>query len=147
MTSKFNVLLLLIFFLGLVFIISCNQEGRGFALPAGDITSGKATFIKLSCNECHSITGIDWKGNPENLNVPLGGKVTTLKSYGELVTSVINPSHKLARVYQQTVENENNSSKMNNYNEVMTVQELVDIITFLQSEYEIKPPPTYYPHR
>jgi hypothetical protein len=40
---------------------------------------------------------------------------------------------------------------MRNYNDVMTVQELVDLVTFLQAEYELEPYPNmkyrhYYPH-
>lgn len=142
---------LLIFILlcvGLV-LSSCNQEARGFALPEGDIEVGKATFRRLECNACHSISGIEWKGGSDSLKIDLGGEVSSKKTYGDLVTSVINPSHKIARGYNQNMisATETGLSRMRNYNEVMTVQELVDLVTFLQSEYKVSIPTThYYPY-
>ncbi|MCW5514812.1 hypothetical protein [Muriicola sp. Z0-33] len=135
---------------GGLFISSCNQQSRGFALPAGDIEEGKATYKRLACNECHSISEIEWKGGVDSLQIQLGGDVTIEKSYGGLVTSIINPSHKIAFRYKRKNSpeiTEEGLSKMKNYNEVMTVQELVDLVTFLQSEYEVSPPSThYYPY-
>ncbi|MCK0192890.1 c-type cytochrome [Arenibacter sp. F20364] len=142
-----NYLLVFILLCGVLPIVSCNEQARGFALPEGDIEKGKVTYKRLACNECHSISGIDWKGESDSLNIALGGKVTIQKSYGELVSSVINPSHKIARRYKKQAVTEEELSKMKNYNEAMTVQELVDLVTFLQSEYDIKSPLTdYYPY-
>lgn len=123
---------------------SCNEEARGFALPQGDIKAGKATYERLECNACHSISGIKWNGGVDSLNIYLGGEVSARKSYGELVTSVINPSHKIAESYKQITTDSVGHSKMKNYNEVMTVQELIDLVTFLQSEYKIEIPSTHY---
>lgn len=145
----FRILSPIMFFLIILYVgTGCNSQGKGFALPEGNLKTGKATFTKLKCNECHSISDIEWAGNANDLHVALGGKVRFIKSYGELVTSVINPSHKISTNYygQKTVRsNEDNSSKMTNYNEVMTVQELIDIVTFLQSEYKIDRPVHNYP--
>lgn len=128
-------------------ISSCNEQARGFALPEGDIEEGKVTYERLACNTCHSISGIEWMGGNDSLNIYLGGEVSTKKSYGDLVTSVINPSHKIARSYKQKTVAEGDLSKMKNYNDVMTVQELIDLVTFLQSEYKVSIPATdYYPY-
>ena len=133
-----------------ILLSSCNEQARGFVLPEGDIDKGKATFKRLECNACHSIAEIEWKGGNDNLKIPLGGEIPTKKTYGNLVTSVINPSHKIARSYQQkndSLTTEKGLSKMKNYNEVMTVQELIDLVTFLQSEYKISiPKRDYYPY-
>lgn len=129
---------------GGLLISSCNEHARGFALPEGDVEKGKVTYERLGCNECHSISEIEWKGGSDNLKIQLGGEVSKPKSYGDLVTSVINPSHKIARRYNPNSTTEEGLSKMNNYNEAMTVQELIDIVTFLQSEYKVKTPPTRY---
>jgi len=140
-------LLMLILICGGVLLSSCNEQARGFALPEGNIEQGKATYERLACNECHSISEVEWKGGSDNLNIQLGGEVTSKKSYGDLVTSVINPSHKIAPRYKQnnaTETTESGHSKMKNYNEAMTVQELIDLVTFLQSEYNISIPKTYY---
>ena len=128
-------------------MMACTQQGKGFALPDGDKAVGKANFLILNCNECHSVGDIAWKGSDAFPHVPLGGKVTKVKTYGELLTSIINPSHKIEGKYLEERTNPDGSSKMINYNEIMSVQELVDIVTFLESEYEIdKPPVDYYTH-
>jgi len=142
-----NYLMVFILLCGSLLISSCNSQARGFALPEGDIEKGKVTYKRLACIECHSIPNIEWKGGKDNLKIHLGGEVTSLKTYGGLVTSVINPSHKVASFYNQKTSTEGGLSKMKNYNEVMTVQELIDLVTFLQSEYQLVSPPTqYYPY-
>ena len=142
-----SVFPLLFMLIGLFLIIGCNKESRGFALPAGDVEEGKATFVNLGCNECHRVSDIPWIGNAEGLNIHLGGEVSQIKTYGELVTSVINPSHKIGYSYLQEVADAEGKSKMRVYNEVMTVQQLVDVVTFLQSEYKIvRPQMDYYPY-
>jgi hypothetical protein len=126
--------------------IGCNSESIGFALPEGDIALGKQSFVQLSCNQCHSVSDIVWKGDPNtgDVHVKLGGDVSNIKTYGELVTSVINPSHKIAKVHAQETTTPEGKSKMRLYNEVMTVQDLIDIVSFLKSEYAVTPPPFTY---
>ena len=141
-----NYLIVFVLLCGSLLISSCNSQARGFALPEGDIEKGKVTYKRLACIECHSIPNIEWKGGKDNLKIHLGGEVTSLKTYGDLVTSVINPSHKVASFYNQKTSTEGGLSKMKNYNEVMTVQELIDLVTFLQSEYQVISPPTHYPY-
>jgi len=138
--------------LGLAFITSCQPQSRGFVLPEGDVEAGKQLFMRLHCNDCHSIGDIKWVGSKEirTPHVELGGRVTSLKSYGELVTSVINPSHKVARNYQDEPDAmlPGGRSKMElyQYNEVMTVEQLIDIVAFLQSEYKMVMPDNPYPY-
>ena len=147
MASKSNFRSIIWTFLvmaGLLFVFGCTQQGQGFALPVGDIQAGKAAFTTFNCNDCHEVADIAWAGSDVTLKVPLGGEVRNLKTYGELVTSVINPSHKVSKTFIESRTNPDGSSRMRNYNEVMTIQELVDVVTFLQSEYEIETPPTYY---
>ncbi|MDC1379154.1 hypothetical protein N8273_00790 [Algibacter sp.] len=141
-----NYLMVFVLLCGSLLISSCNSQARGFALPEGDIEKGKVTYKRLACIECHSIPNIEWKGGKDNLKIHLGGEVTSLKTYGDLVTSVINPSHKVASFYNQKTSTEGGLSNMKNYNEIMTVQELIDLVTFLQSEYQVISPPTHYPY-
>ena len=131
----------------LISFSGCDQQSAGFALPEGNIEQGKMLFSTLRCNECHSTKEIKWLGNEDELNVVLGGKVSKVSSYGNLVTSIINPSHKIAKGYRKIGTTEEGISKMMNYNEILTVQELIDLVTFLQGEYEIITPSNeYYPN-
>lgn len=116
------------------------NSGRGFSLPEGSVADGRATFVELECNACHSIDTIERLAATEYpaIDVRLGGPVTSIKTYGDLVTSVINPSHRVTRRYStERVETESGESRMRNYNDVMTVQQLVDLVTFLESNYTL----------
>ena len=127
-------------------LAACEPEARGFKLPAGDIPGGKAAFVDLGCNDCHSVADLmRVEDSDTGFNLPLGGPVTQVKTYGELVTSIINPSHKIARRYSKTPISVNGESRMRRYNEVMTVQQLVDLVTFLETQYDLLlPHPNLY---
>lgn len=140
MTNKKTYILVIAFLLSLV---GCSQ--KEFNLPPGDAEAGRATFVLLQCNDCHSVEGVEYVGGGD-IDVRLGGKTTKVKSYADLVTSVINPSHKLSRGQDPSTVSSEGESTMRDYNEVMTVQELVNLVTFLQSKYEIWVPEHYtYP--
>lgn len=135
-----------------VMICACGcagpKSGKGFTLPDGDPRRGEQLFVELKCHECHSVSGIDLP-DPEEARDPLvglGGEVPRISTYGELVTSIINPSHKLAKGYAAEQTAANGQSKMRNYNDVMTVSQLIDLVAFLQSRYELMPyEPSDYP--
>jgi len=118
---------------------------RGFRLPEGNVQAGRETFLYMHCNQCHTIKGEELPTIPGyEPFVELGGAVTRVKTYGELVTAVINPSHKLAEGYPRDLVSDNGESKMYYYNGFMTVQELTDIVMFLQPLYNVVPPQFQY---
>ncbi len=119
---------------------------RGFRLPDGDAQAGREAFLYMQCHQCHTIRGEKLPEIPgmEPPYVELGGKVTKVRTYGELVTSIINPSHKLAKGYPAEMISEDNESNMYVYNSHMTVQELVDVVMFLQPYYDVVVPDYRY---
>jgi cytochrome c2 len=142
MKQIFLIPLFTLFFL----LASCDfgpNSGRGFSLPEGSVDKGRATFVELECNGCHSVGDIKRVPGHEgpDIHVALGGEVAAVKTYGELMTSVINPSYKTSRrhVYQNFVT-ESGESKMAIDNQTMTVQQLVDLVTYLESNYQFTPP-------
>lgn len=140
MKQVFLTPLLMLFFL----LAACDigpNSGRGFSLPEGSAERGRATFVELECNACHSVGDIEHiSGGADDIHLKLGGQTTVIKTYGDLVTSVINPSHKIIQRYsKQKVFTEEGESKMVAYNDVMTVQQLVDLVTYLESHYEVVP--------
>ncbi len=116
------------------------KSSKGFSLPDGDVAQGQATFVDLGCLDCHSIVGKDdlREGIEPIMTVPIGGKTTRLATYGQLVTSIINPTHKLSQRYMMTLIQEDGMSKMRNYNSIMTVEELINMVAFLQDQYELE---------
>ncbi len=138
-------LFLLIAVLSSLFVLAgCNPDSRGFKLPDGDIAAGKAAFVTLACNECHHVGDIahDPQAN-SGFDLRLGGRTTKVKTYGELVTSIINPSHKIARRYSEQPLSVDGESVMRKYNDLMTVQQLVDLVTFLETQYDLQLPHSY----
>lgn len=125
--------------LALAGVAGCEPQSRGFALPPGDAERGQAEFVALGCNGCHSVAGVDKlaAGGHPDIHVVLGGQVTRVKTYGDLVTSIINPSHRLSRGNDPTTMDEAGASRMRLYNDVMTVSQLIDLTAFLQSKYEV----------
>lgn len=128
---------------------ACDRDPmseKGFRLPDGDPVAGRAAFLYMQCNQCHTIDGETLPVVPDAdpPYVELGGPVTQVKTYGELVTAIINPSHKLAEGYAEEVVSEDGQSKMYVYNGYMTVQELIDIVMFLQPNYDVIVPEFHY---
>lgn len=123
-----------------------RMSEKGFSLPEGNTLDGQKAFVYLHCYECHTIDGVQLPPVPsdEQPYVQLGGKVSRVKTYGQLVTSIINPSHKLAAGYPIETITEDGRSKMPLYNGYMTVQELIDIVSFLQPHYEVIVPQYHY---
>ncbi|AJR06254.1 cytochrome C [Photobacterium gaetbulicola] len=128
-----------------IMLTGCEPPERGntaaFTLPPGNAAHGEELFIHYQCLSCHVMEGYE---RPEVLDesgvsVALGGKVPSLKKYQELVISVINPSHRIASGYDPQVVTRSGESIMPSYNDVMMVTDLVDLITFLESKYELEP--------
>ncbi len=127
-------------------LMACDpgaESSSGFRLPDGDPTTGQEAFVALRCHACHDVEGLQL--DPLDVGEPLvtlGGQTTRVRTYGELVTSIINPSHKLADGYPvEDIARVGESLMALAYlNEVMTVQQLVDLVAFLQVSYEVDPP-------
>lgn len=131
------------------FFAGCEQHGRrsgrGLYLPDGDAARGAVAFHELGCATCHGIAG-----EPESVRASagapeppealiLGGPVTRVETYGELVTSIIHPEHEISR----SSGDGGLLAEMPVANERMTVIQLIDLVAFLQSTYEERPLPNY----
>jgi hypothetical protein len=76
--------------------------------------------------------------------VVLGGEVAKVKTYEELVTAMIHPSHNLSAQLQKEWMRGGQLSPMGNFNHVMTVSQLIDMAAFLQSHYKLIEPGGIY---
>ena len=125
-----------------------STKYEGFTLPPGDAERGQAAFIHFRCYDCHRVVGVELPvgEEPNQVIVELGGKGNRLRTYEDLVTAIINPSHRLAQGYSPSLVAQDGKSRMTNYNEVMTVAQLIDLVTFLQGHHDLRiPEPTKYP--
>ena len=119
------------------------RSGRGLRLPDGDEERGAVAFRELGCPKCHDVVGGPEATLAERADVivELGGEVSRVETYGELVTSIVNPSHELSVRYPREAVSEDGESKMENFNDRMTVAQLIDLTAFLQSRYRLRPEP------
>lgn len=141
--KKLQLIIFIILSFFILFLFSACSDNvnssRGFTLPQGDAKKGKMVFLDHRCLACHTLTGLDDPSVKIILPEPvvLGGKVTRIKTYADLVTSVINPSHRIANLHQSSNYKADGTSTMENYNDVMTISELTDLVTFLQPYYRV----------
>ena len=143
--SQIRVSILFLLIVSLAIVWGCDPQALGFSLPVGNAEDGKTVFTSMACNQCHSVEDIKWLGEEGiDFHLHLGGEVTRVRSYGDLVTSIINPSHKISSQFKGEIPGGKKQSPMPTYNQVMTVQELIDLVTFLEGTYKLKPPPTHY---
>ena len=117
----------------------CNdtKSTRRFQLPAGNADQGRTAFLTLKCIECHTVAGVDLPkptAKPELL-VHLGGEVTRLRSYGDLLTSIVHPSRTISEKMKRLPGTTPSVSPMPEVNDIMTVAQLIDLVTFLQPKY------------
>lgn len=132
----------------LCFITACapdKQSGRGLFLPEGNADKGKQVFIDFGCTWCHTVKGAELPAvanEPPPFSIQLGGQVVRVKTYGELVTSIINPNHVISYQNRQVLEklagdkNAEIKTLMPSFNDKMTVAQLVDLVTFLDAHYQ-----------
>jgi len=146
MNRMIQVLMLAICIGALTACITDPKSSKGFRLPDGNTQAGQAVFIELQCNTCHQISGLDLPAPIQSgpVMITLGGTVRTVRTYGELVSSVVNPSHKLIDSYPEDQVSRESKSLMTVYNDRMTVQQLIDLVAFLQSRYDVIVPDYSY---
>jgi sulfur-oxidizing protein SoxX len=136
----------LVFITCLGALTACSPEpdsSAEFRLPEGAVDRGEVAFLALGCHACHNVDGTEFESlGVGGALVTLGGEVARVQTYGELVTSIVNPSHKLAPGYPLEEISAAGQSLMSlaYLNEVMTVQQLIDVVAYLQTTYDIQPP-------
>lgn len=106
-------------------------------LPVGDVEKGRVAFVDRGCNACHEVEGEDLPGPVATPPVPVVLRARNHQNlnYGELVTAIIAPSHSTSVRYHRKFVESNGLSRMGDSNSHMTVQQLIDIVSFLQRSY------------
>jgi sulfur-oxidizing protein SoxX len=115
------------------------SSASGLLVGGGDVDEGRVTFLKLHCNSCHTLHLISLPMPPSPLSkrVELGGEVDELPSDGYLATAIINPSHDLAKGYKREVVTESGASRMSDYEDLLTIRDLKNLVAFLHTQYRL----------
>lgn len=123
-------------------VLTCDsgpKTGRGFPLPEGNVEKGKIPFVDLECNSCHRVAGVELPppGEPPAAVVALGAMSAKSEPTGSWVQS----SSILPTVWPESYPREllgpGEKSPVVNFNDEMTVNQMIDLVAFLQSRYEI----------
>ena len=134
-----TMLSLTLIVLGLL-IAGCDYQlksARSLRLPQGSVIRGKEAFVALKCTDCHSVVGVPLPEptvRPEAV-VILGGEVTKVRTIGDLLTSIIHPAQSISDKIPAAAARKDGKSPMRVANDVMTVTQMVDLVTFLQPRY------------
>jgi sulfur-oxidizing protein SoxX len=115
------------------------HSSSGFRLPEGSVQRGKAAFVAYGCHTCHEVAGSGLPKPTVQPPVPvvLGGIVERPMTDGYLTTSIVNPSYQIVGYPKEQVA-VNGRSRMPHYADRMTVQDLTDMVAFLQSKYTVR---------
>lgn len=135
-------LIAVVFLMALVF--GCQEAGssspRGMVLPEGNVEHGQQAFVDLKCHSCHEVEGLEEElPRPSALptvDVVLGGLAVREPTDGELLTAIVNPQHQLYPGGEAARITIDGTSRMANYNDVITAQQLIDLVAFLHDRYE-----------
>jgi len=99
--------------------------------PKGDPAKGREVFVKLECYSCHEVRGESFPAPAEREQVgPELSAMGPLHAAEYFAEAIINPSATIEK--GKGYEAADGSSKMPSFNDVMTVQELVDLVGFLR---------------
>jgi hypothetical protein len=140
------IVLLLSLVLILLYVSGCEparESGEGLVLPEGNVDNGMQAFVNLECYRCHTVEGIempDTEPYTAIVMINLGGEVYRVKTYGELITSITNPNHVISKEYLDVLSDYAKEgdveSLMPSFNDKMTVMQLIDLVSFLDSQYK-----------
>ena len=115
----------------------------GFPIEEADIDAGRQAFIDHQCHACHSVAGVRLPAlaGASDVMLELGGETVFVTSYAELVTSIISPNHFISERYRDRQLLEGvlplESPMPMPHIENMTVRQLIDLVAFLDSRYEM----------
>lgn len=128
--------------LALFLLAGCGSQvnsPQGFRLPAGDPEAGRNAFVSVGCIQCHTVTdeALPELKTPREIEVQLGGEVRRVKTYAQLVTSIIYPSHSIKDKHVANNQDASGNSLMPDLTTDITVRQLVDITQYLQPHYNV----------
>jgi hypothetical protein len=133
-----------------------DPDTVALTLPSGSVAAGKQAFEDLRCTACHAISGVDGLSEPlAQVPVPDLGVALAGRSRDSIATAIVLPSHiassdtqlwsdwsQSQRVWvgpgkqipdEEVAEDSPQAmSIMTDYSDVITVQELSDLVTFLE---------------
>ncbi len=107
-----------------------------FTLPPGDPLEGKRLFVDLECYKCHEIKGATFPevGASDKGIGPELSQMAGMHPVEFFAESIVNPNAVLdAQDKEKGFLGDDGKSRMPTYSDVLTVQQLADLATYLNS--------------
>ena len=101
--------------------------------PEGDANAGFGVFERMGCSTCHLIDGYDFGGehHPRAKVLTLPRPGVTPRTDTALFTAIVDPGHQLDPAIADAARQP--GGPMPTYRDVMTVQQLLDVIAFIKN--------------
>ena len=102
-----------------------------FSMPKGDARKGRAAFVKFECYACHEVKGERFPGVRQQGSI--GPELSEMAGHHDaefFAEAIVNPN---VVIDESRYRGPDGTSRMPSFNELMTVQELVDLVAFLKS--------------
>jgi mono/diheme cytochrome c family protein len=107
-----------------------TPEGWKFTWPQGNPVKGREVFVKLECYSCHEVKG-EMFPVPNELIGPELSMMAPLHDAEYFAEAIIHPNAVIQK--GKGYEAADGSSKMPSYNDLVTVQEVIDLVAYLKS--------------
>jgi mono/diheme cytochrome c family protein len=111
-----------------------TPEGWKFSWPAGNPAAGREVFVKLECYACHEVKGEQFRkpdpaDEPGKVGPELSG-MAPLHAAEYFAEAIINPNAAVEE--NKGYRAPDGKSKMPSYNDLVTVQEVIDLVAYLK---------------
>jgi Cu/Ag efflux protein CusF len=107
-----------------------HPKGWQFTMPKGDVAKGREAFEKFACYVCHEVRGEKFPAAaPGSVLGPELSQMGPLHPLEYFTESIVNPSAHAGKKYR----NADGKSTMPVANDRMTVQELIDLSSYIAS--------------
>jgi Cu/Ag efflux protein CusF len=108
-----------------------HPKGWQFTMPKGDVAKGREAFEKFACFVCHEVRGEKFPvgAPPRGVLGPELSQMGPLHPLEFFTESIVNPSAHASKKYRGP----DGKSTMPAVNDRMTVQELIDLSTYIAS--------------
>lgn len=108
------------------------QVDSGFYVPQGDPHAGREVFKDMRCYACHRVIGEDFPKPIASPPVPVAlGPSQAKQTRAQLAESILAPSHRIPENLPD-VRGSGEFSRMGDFNEYLTVRELIDLVSYVQ---------------
>ncbi|GIX47148.1 MAG: hypothetical protein KatS3mg131_1359 [Candidatus Tectimicrobiota bacterium] len=107
--------------------------GWRFTLPPGDPEAGRQVFIDLKCYTCHTVAGEQFPAHPRDVG-DVGPDLTGMGAHHPaeyFAETIINPNAVI--VLGEGYTGPDGLSRMPEYNDILTVRQLIDLVAYLKS--------------